>query len=187
VDLRPLIDGAIEGDDRATRELVRATQLRVRSLCTSLGSGDDVDDLVQETYLRAWRSLPGFRGDSRTFLVWVLRIARNTCADQVRRRSRQRDVVRRLALAPGEDLLVAAPARAELDDLLARLPPNWRTAFVLTQELGLAYAEAAAVCECPIGTIRSRVARARGRLLALLEERADTPGGGGRVIGTAPS
>ena len=175
-DLRPLIDGAIEGDDRATRDLIRATQERVRRLCTTLGSGDDVDDLVQETYLRAWRSLPGFRGDSTTFLVWLLRIARNTCADQVRRRTRRRHLLRRLSLAPRDDLVAGPPGRLELDDLLDRLPPDWRDAFVLTQVVGLAYAEAAAVCECPIGTIRSRVARARGRLVALLDDGAAESG-----------
>lgn len=171
-DLRPLIDGAVEGDDRATRELVRATQERVRRLCASLGSGDDVDDLVQETYLRAWRSLPGFQGDSRTFVVWLLRIARNTCADQVRRRTRQRDLVRRLARAPGDALVAGPSGRPELEDLLDRLPSDWRDAFVLTQVVGLPYAQAAEVCECPIGTIRSRVARARGRLLQLLDDGA---------------
>jgi len=175
-DLRPLIDGAIEGDDRATRDLIRATQERVRRLCTTLGSGDDFDDLVQETYLRAWRSLPGFRGDSTTFVVWLLRIARNTCADQVRRRTRRRHLLRRLSLAPRDDLVAGPPGRLELDDLLDRLPPDWRDAFVLTQVVGLAYAEAAAVCECPIGTIRSRVARARGRLVALLDDGAAESG-----------
>jgi RNA polymerase sigma-70 factor (ECF subfamily) len=168
-DLRPLIDGAIDGDKRATQQLIRATQDRVRRLCTSLGSGDDVDDLVQETYLRAWRSLPGFRGDSRAFVVWLLRVARNTCADQVRRRRRQRDLLARLARAPRSEPTAPLAGRTELDELLAELPADWRDAFVLTQSVGLSYEEAAAVCGCPIGTIRSRVARARGRLLALVE------------------
>jgi RNA polymerase sigma-70 factor (ECF subfamily) len=168
-DLRPLIDGAIDGDNRATQDLIRRTQDGVRRLCTSLGSGDDVDDLVQETYLRAWRSLPSFRGDSRAFVVWLLRVARNTCADQVRRRRRQRDLLARLARAPHPQPVAPPSGRAELDDLLGQLPLEWRDAFVLTQAIGLSYEEAAAVCECPIGTIRSRVARARGRLLALVE------------------
>jgi RNA polymerase sigma-70 factor (ECF subfamily) len=168
-ELRPLIDAATGGDNRATQELIRRTQDRVRRLCTSLGSGDDVDDLVQETYLRAWRSLPGFRGDGRAFMVWLLRVARNTCADQVRRRRRQRELLQRLARAPRPQPVAPPSGRTELDDLLAQLPVAWRDAFVLTQALGLSYEGAAAVCECPIGTIRSRVARARGRLLALVE------------------
>ena len=82
---------------------------------------------MQETYLRAWRSLPGFRGDSTTFLVWLLRIARNTCADQVRRRTRQRDLLRRLSLAPRDDLVAGPPGRPELDDLLAASPRTGAT------------------------------------------------------------
>jgi RNA polymerase sigma-70 factor (ECF subfamily) len=160
--LAALLEAALEGDDRALGELVRQTQPAVWKLCTALGSPGDTDDLVQETYLRATAALPGYRGEAPV-RVWLLSIARRVCADQVRKRQRQRKLVARLSLV-GPDEPVAGPAT--IDDLLQDLDPDRREAFVLTQVLGLSYEEAAATVGCPIGTIRSRVARARGDLLA---------------------
>jgi len=129
------------------------------------------EDLTQETYARAFRSLPGFRAES-TVRAWVLAIARRVAADHIRSaRSRPR-VVRDLipddghAVAPGD--LAESVA---LHGLLDRLDPDRRMAFVLTQVVGLSYAEAAQVCACPVGTIRSRVARAREELAAHLDDR----------------
>jgi RNA polymerase sigma-70 factor (ECF subfamily) len=159
-----IVEAAGLGDDHATRELVSLTQGRVRRLCASLGSCDDVDDLVQETYLRAFRSLPCYRGEAGAIIVWLLAIARNVCADQVRRRARQRALVERLAV--GRARSAPAPdAQTALEDLVAHLPADMRDAFVLTQVLGLSYEDAAEVCGCPVGTIRSRVSRARSSLL----------------------
>ena len=103
---------------------------------------------------------------------WPLTIARRVCADAVRSRRR-----RRLSLVREERELelLAPPAGsdpvadgASVTDLLARLDTDRREAFVLTQLLGLSYAEAAAVVGCPVGTIRSRVARARSDLVGSL-------------------
>jgi RNA polymerase sigma-70 factor (ECF subfamily) len=81
---------------------------------------------------------------------------------------RRRNLFRRVT-AQRHDPATPARAEADLDDLLAGLHPDRRQAFVLTQLLGLSYEEAADVCACPIGTIRSRVARARGDLVGWLE------------------
>ncbi|MGE0794404.1 MAG: RNA polymerase sigma factor [Acidimicrobiia bacterium] len=159
--LRRLLDAAVEGDDRALAELVRLTQPAVWRLCASLGSPGREDDLTQDTYLRAIRSLAGYRGDG-SVLSWLLSIARRTCADDVRRRRRERRLGSRLALVRFDD----PPAPTAVDELLAGLDPDRREAFVLTQVVGLAYAEAAEVIGCPIGTVRSRVARARADLAA---------------------
>lgn len=164
--VRELIDAAIEGSDDATRQLVRLTQRRVQQLCAALGSGDDVDDLTQETYLRAFRSLSGYRGDGDGFLPWLLIVARNTCASEVRRRVRRRAVLQRLAGLRHDASVAAAAGQLELDELVRALPPEQREAFVLTQVVGLSYEQAALTCDCPVGTIRSRVSRARSELLA---------------------
>ncbi|MGD9798915.1 MAG: RNA polymerase sigma factor, partial [Acidimicrobiia bacterium] len=103
----------------------------------------------------------GYRGDG-SVLSWLLSIARRTCADDVRRRRRERRLGSRLALVRFDD----PPAPTAVDELLAGLDPDRREAFVLTQVVGLAYAEAAEVIGCPIGTVRSRVARARADLAA---------------------
>lgn len=159
--LRPLLEAAAEGDDVAMTALVRRTQADVWRLCLALGSAGEEEDLVQEIYLQAMRSASSYRGDS-TVKSWLLAIARNVCADHVRRRQRRRRMMQRLT--------PLADDRVEFGDrsthaLLADIDPDRREAFVLTQIAGLSYEEAAVVVGCPIGTIRSRVARARSDLL----------------------
>jgi RNA polymerase sigma-70 factor (ECF subfamily) len=163
-DLRHLLAAAIEGDDLAFGQLVRATQPAVWRVCRSLGSAGEEEDLVQETYLRAIRAAPAYRGDAPV-LVWLLTIARRTCADHVRRRTRHRELLQRLA---GERHLPATPG-SSTEALLDELDDDRRAAFTLTQLVGLSYDEAAHVLDCPIGTVRSRVARARLQLLELVQ------------------
>jgi RNA polymerase sigma-70 factor (ECF subfamily) len=159
--LRSLFDAAREGDDRAVRELVARTQPIVWRVCSVLGSSGDEEDLVQETYLRALRSAESFRGDAPV-QSWLLAIARHVCADHVRRRTRQRRLVDRISRNMFVD---EPPAPESVAHLLATLLPEQREAFELTQIVGLSYEEAAEVIGCPIGTVRSRVARGRANLL----------------------
>jgi RNA polymerase sigma-70 factor (ECF subfamily) len=170
--LRRCAAAAAEGDDGAVAELVRQTEQAVWQLCAILGSDGETEDLVQETYLRALRALPRFRGDAPV-RVWLLSIARRTCADHVRRRQRQRRLLDRLTIEAGSaDMVVVDGTAAPSLDLLVRLDPDRREAFALTQLVGLSYDEAAGVVGCPIGTIRSRVARARADLRAMLDAAA---------------
>jgi RNA polymerase sigma-70 factor (ECF subfamily) len=166
--LRELLARAAEGDDRALALLVRRTQPDVWRLCTALGSTDEVDDLVQETYLRAIPSLASYRGES-SVRTWLLAIARNVCADHVRRRQRERRLVERITQRFVE------PAQVEPDFSamsLQGLSAERRDAFVLTQIMDLSYEDAAAIVGCPVGTIRSRVFRAREDLSSTVERRA---------------
>jgi RNA polymerase sigma-70 factor, ECF subfamily len=161
--LRALLDAAREGDDVAVRELVRRTQPTIWRLCNVMGSPGEEDDLVQDTYLRAFRSLDTYRGES-PITAWLLSIARRVCADHVRGRVRQRRLSGMLA-HEADDCWVAAPGNPTMG-LLDAIDPGRREAFMLTQVAGLSYEEAATVLDCPVGTIRSRVARARADLLA---------------------
>jgi RNA polymerase sigma-70 factor (ECF subfamily) len=166
--LRRYAAAAAEGDNVAVAELIRHTETAVWQVCTVLGSAGETEDLVQETYLRALRALQRFRGDAPVRL-WLLSIARRTCADHVRRRQRQRRLLDRLTTEAVSD--GAVPLSADLSltlELLQRLDPDRREAFALTQLAGLSYEEAATIVGCPIGTIRSRVARARGDLRAAI-------------------
>lgn len=164
---------ARSGDPLAEAAFVRATQPDVWRFCASLVDLGSADDLTQETYLRAFRALPGFeaRASART---WLLGIARRTCADHLRtvvRRRRLEEVLRaRVAALSGPAGPVGGDPAGEssVTDLLARLPADRRTVFVLTQLVGLSYQEAAAVADIPVGTVRSRVARAREDLIAQL-------------------
>jgi len=166
-DLSRLARDAAAGDRIALADFVAATQAEVWRLCAHLVDRASADDLTQETYLRAIPALAGFRGESSP-RTWLLQIARYTCADAIRRRRRRRVLFERLRREerPG----VVSGGEMELDDLMACLHPDRRAAFVLTQVLGVGYAEAAEICDCPVGTIRSRVARARGDLIAALRD-----------------
>ena len=161
-ELTELALAAAEGNRLALDRFTRQTLPQVHAVCWHLGDPDSVDDLVQETYARMMRSLPGFRGDGSA-KSWLLRIARNTCADATRRRRRRRT---RRSYQPVPDVADAPQASwVELGSMLGALDDDRRQAFVLTQILDLSYQEAADVLGCPIGTVRSRVARARDDLL----------------------
>ena len=180
-DLERLAAAAVDGDPLAAAALVRATQSDVWRLCAALGDRQSADDLTQETYLRAFGSLHRFEGRS-SLRTWLLSIARRVCADAVRSRRRRRLTLVREdadleALGAGNDADRVGESAA-VADLLARLSPDRREAFVLTQLLGLPYAEAAEVAGCPVGTIRSRVARARADLMESLARVKDDDGDG---------
>ena len=167
-ELRALFDAAREGDDLALATFVRRTQPAVWRLCAALGRPEDPADLAQETYSRMLRSMHTYRGEAPV-QVWLLSIARRVCADAVRRLQRHRRLVDRILRAQSLD--ISEPAHdGTLADLLTRLSPERREVFVLTQQVGLSYEETAALLECPIGTVRSRLARARDDLQRAVDE-----------------
>ena len=172
-ELERLAADAVDGDPVAAAALVRATQSDVWRLCAALGDPQSADDLTQETYLRAFGALHRFAGRS-SLRTWLLAIARRVCADAIRSRRRRRLTLVRedaeLEALAGRDGADRVGESAVVTDLLARLDTDRREAFVLTQLLGLSYAEAAEVVDCPVGTIRSRVARARGDLVDALAD-----------------
>ena len=161
------------GDPQATADFVRATQADVWRYVAYLVDRNAADDLTQETYLRALRGISAFRGETAA-RVWLLTIARRTVVDHFRRQGRRPAIAASLDSSPGIERLgpvLADPAGAvALQHLIERLDPDKRAAFVLTQVTGLSYAEAAEACDVPVGTIRSRVARAREDLLTWLAE-----------------
>ena len=175
--LERLAARAAAGDGTAQAALVGATQADVWRLCAHLADRQVAEDLTQETYLRALPALRRFEGRS-SLRTWLLSIARRVCADHLRARQR-----RRLVLV-GDDADLAGLERDVPDDevggavgaqdVLDRLDPERQEAFVPTQLIGLPYAEAAEVVGCPIGTMRSRVARARADLVEALTA-ADHP------------
>ena len=159
------------GDRRALEGFIKATQADVWRFVAYLCEEDVADDLTQETFLRAVGALPRFsaRSSART---WLLAIGRRVVADHIRyQQSRPRTA--RVADADGH----RTPDRCargfedvvEVKTIIADLTLEQREALLLTQVFGFTYAEAASVCGCPVGTIRSRVARARSELLAAAE------------------
>lgn len=170
------------GDEVALVGFVRRTQADVWRLVAHLVDRDAADDLTQEVYVRAIPALARFRGDAPA-RIWLLSIARRTCADEIRRRTRRRRRLGVVGSVEAEHVDPVAPGDAtsgtDLAMLIDSLGDDRRAAFALTQLLGLSYDEAAAVCEVPVGTIRSRVARARADLVASLEPGAAEGHAGG--------
>ncbi len=161
--LLPLLEAARLGDARAAGELIQRTRPAVWRVCSLLGSVGEHEDLVQETYTRAFVGLARFSG-SGSVIGWLLTIARNTCADDVRRRQRQSRLHDRLRSHHFQETTHLGDWHV-VSDTVQCLEPEQRDAFLLTQILGLRYEEAARLLGCPIGTVRSRVARGRARLL----------------------
>jgi len=159
-----------DGDASAAAPFVRATQAEVWRFVAAVVDAGSADDLTQETYPRAFRALPAFEGRS-TVRTWLPGIARRVCADHLRAVVRRRRLDARLATDAPADVPDHAGELAAAE-LLRRLPADRRVAFVLTQVLGFSYGEAAEAEQVPVGTIRSRVARARADLVAALRSAA---------------
>ncbi|KQB87198.1 RNA polymerase sigma factor [Corynebacterium lowii] len=155
------------GDRAALTDFIRATQTDVWRLLAHLGGRDNADDLTQETYLRVMRALPRFAATAPA-RTWLLSIARRVWVDSVRH-----DMARPRTAATYEELgTTTEPAEATWSEwidtraLIDALPPERREALILTQVLGYTYEEAAKIAGVRVGTIRSRVARARRYLIA---------------------
>ncbi len=168
---------AQRGDRSALTRFVESSQADVWRYCAYLTDANVADDVTQDTFARAIGSLHRFRGDCDA-KVWLLTIARRACADHIRTNTRRRNLLARLQANSFDDS--ASPDRnIELFELIGQLESDRRDAFVLTQILGLSYQEAAEICGCPLGTIRSRIARARGDLLDLISRSEQISGSAG--------
>ncbi|MEU8520049.1 sigma-70 family RNA polymerase sigma factor [Streptomyces sp. NBC_01216] len=164
---------ARDGDPAKADLFVRALHRDVWRYVAYLSADRQAaDDLTQEVFLRALAALPRFEGRSSA-RTWLLSIARRTVVDSLRRaaarpRLSDRDDWQRVAEHTQPRGLPGFEDGIALAELLAAIPAERTEAFVLTQLLGLPYAEAAEAIGCPVGTVRSRVARARASLAALL-------------------
>ena len=178
-DDRRLIAETLAGRTAAYGELVRRHQDRVFNLAARiLGNPEDAADAAQEAFLHAYQALPGFKGDSE-FFTWLYRIAFNAAVSQ----KRKRRPAGRLDFGDGGSTEPADPASldpppsgleqaeevAQLTAALARLSADHRAVLVLKDIDGLAYDEIAAVVGVPVGTVRSRIHRARLELRTLLD------------------
>lgn len=177
-----LVTAARGGDRAALDALLRRHHERVHRVCRRLAGNDaDAADATQEALMAVVRGLPRFDGRS-AFTTWLYRVSTNAALDELRRRSRRpvprdpqldtepADVPRR---PPDIDQQVAD--RLAIDAALAELPPDFRVAVVLRDVAGLDYADIAQVLDLPPGTVRSRIARGRGRLARRLGNPSDEP------------
>ncbi len=155
------LERARGGDQRAFGSLLRAEDGGCRALAYRiLRDRDAMDDALQDAYLKAWRKLDGFRGESG-FGSWLYRIVYTTCLDHVRRRRPTEPLDDRLPPSPSAGPAAAAEARVTLDRALAELSVEHRAMLVLIDGIGLPYAEAAEVLGLKEGTVASRLHHAR--------------------------
>jgi len=167
-ELTRLFLAARDGDRAALLEAIRSSQAEVWRLASHLVGTDDADDVTQDTFVRAWRALPAYRAEASA-RTWLLSIARRACADAIRGRVRRRRLTERhhheMLSSSGAGVADDTASAQAVHALVNRLSRDHRSAFVLTQVIGCSYAEAADICGVPVGTIRSRVARAREQLV----------------------
>lgn len=187
-EIAELVRRAQGGELAAFNSLVLRHQDAAYSLAFRfLRSRESAEDVTQEAFLRAFHRLETFRGER--FRSWLLRIVANAARDELRRRKRrpQRslDEARDDPDAPSIDPIEPRPGpaavaeqtdlRRVLDAALAQLPEEWRLVVLLSDVHGLAYDEVAAAAGVPLGTVKSRLSRARARLREILRESGELP------------
>jgi RNA polymerase sigma-70 factor, ECF subfamily len=175
-----LLARAADGDLDAFNFFVERYQQTVVILCTSiLRDASLAEDVAQDTFIRAWKNLAGFKGESAK--SWILRIATNRCLDLLRQRSRQAtdsldaQIVELEPLWSTQARVDAPESVAErgeladrLDSALAALPDDQRIALLMADVLGYDYVEVADLTGSALGTVKSRISRARARLRTAL-------------------
>lgn len=176
---RSLVRRAKDGDMAAFEEIVRANEATVYRLALrQLGSREDAEDAAQEVFLKAYTSIRSFRGESK-LSVWLYRITCNVCTDALRRRKETASLTVETEEGSGElelpderfdpaALAERADLRAQIGAALARLPADARQVLLLRELGGSSYEEIAQTLSLDLGTVKSRIFRARKKLCALL-------------------
>ena len=189
------------GDLAAFNRLVQLYERQVYNVCyRMLGNVEDAADATQDAFLGAYRGLKTFRGPAAGFRPWLLRVAMNACYDQLRRRRRrpvdrlddtertnpgseEPSAAERLPDPdPGpEQRALSAETAGRIQAALARLSPEQRLTVILCDVHGLSYEEAAAAMAVELGTVKSRLSRARAQLRDLLAALGELPAAGRRL------
>ena len=184
-----LVERAQQGDTKAFEMLVVKYNRRLgRLLSRFIKDEHEVNDVVQESFIKAYRALPNFRGDS-AFYTWLYRISINTAKNFLANNNKRpimssditngdgevMDVVEQVAdnLTPEAELMNKQILQT-VESAVAQLPEDLRRAITLREMDGLSYEEIAEVMQCPIGTVRSRIFRAREVIAADLRPLLDT-------------
>ncbi|MCX8565555.1 MAG: RNA polymerase, sigma-24 subunit, RpoE [Glomeribacter sp. 1016415] len=183
-----LVERIYKGDAAAFEILVTKYQRRIiRLIGRFVYDSAEVEDIAQDAFIKAYRALPQFRGDC-AFYTWLYRIAINTAKNHLANHSRRTligvDIIEIESLECAEclrdintpeSLLMSKQVAQTVNAEMAILPPTLRTAFSLRELEGLSYEEISVAMKCPIGTVRSRIFRAREAIAAKLRPLLDTP------------
>jgi RNA polymerase sigma-70 factor (ECF subfamily) len=172
-DVRELVVRCLDGDQPAMLELVELFRGQVFGLCyRMLRHRQDAEDVTQESFVRVLRGLHTWDRE-REFLPWLLAIAGNRCRTHLAARMRQPNTTS-LVEQVGDDAMEIADARnlaEEVELALGHLRDEYRQAFLLFHQHELSYAQISATLDCPLGTVKTWVHRARRELIAQLRQR----------------
>jgi RNA polymerase sigma-70 factor, ECF subfamily len=169
------IGRARSGDLGAFETLVRAYQADAWRFAYHLtGNRATADEVTQEAFVRAFRRMATFRGEAK-FTSWLMRIVRNCAMDAHRRAAREAALAERSvseSVSTDPQQWSGVEDRLRIGQAIRELPDDLRAAFIVIEVLGFTYAEAAAILETKVGTLKSRMHRARARLIEALSEGA---------------
>ena len=184
-----IVRKVLQGDVNAFEKLVTEYEKGVYAIALRMtGNPEDASDMTQEAFIKAYNSLQSFRGDSK-FSVWLYRIASNVCLDFLRSRSRKPTVSLSVEDDEGEETQLDVTDESQSPELLLErsltrdavqrglqaLAPDYRQILLLREIQGLSYEEIADVLRIEVGTVKSRIFRARKRLCAFLVEDGNIP------------
>jgi len=181
-----LVQKIKNGDIDAFDQLVQRYEGKIYSVAYRfMGNHADAGDLAQDTFIRMYQALPSFRGDS-SFATWLYRVAANACRDELRKRQRRRSVSM-------DEMIEASPAnmpaaasdyspeetaqrhetQRQVQECLNQLSNDHRLILVMREIQGLSYEEIASVLDCSLGTVKSRISRARNALKEKIKEQGE--------------
>ncbi len=174
MDEEKLIKRAVKGDAAAFNELLGQHEKRMYAVCLRMcGNHEDAQDCLQEAMLRVYRAISGFKGQS-SFSTWLYRVTMNACLDELRKRknkpSTSLDGMLDAGWSPADERdtpekhVLSAEKRTVIQQTIAELPEDMRSAVVLRDIQGFSYDEIAQMLEINVGTIKSRISRGREKL-----------------------
>jgi len=186
---RQLVERAQQGDKHAFELLVSKYQRKLsRLLSRFIRDAGEVEDVAQEAFIKAYRALPSFRGDS-AFYTWLYRIGINTAKNYLVAMGRRAPTTTEFDseeaegfddgeqlrdINTPENVMMSKQIATTVNETMERLPEELRTAITLREIEGLSYEEIATIMSCPIGTVRSRIFRAREAIAERLRPLLDT-------------
>ena len=183
MDEEKLIKRAVKGDAAAFNELLGQHEKRMYAVCLRMcGNHEDAQDCLQEAMLRVYRAISGFKGQS-SFSTWLYRVTMNACLDELRKRknkpSTSLDGMLDAGWSPADERdtpekhVLSAEKRTVIQQTIAELPEDMRSAIVLRDIEGCSYEEIAQALDANVGTIKSRISRGRERLRAVLSRQPE--------------
>ncbi|AEV69215.1 sigma-70 family RNA polymerase sigma factor [Acetivibrio clariflavus] len=185
---KDLVERAKSGDLEAFEQLIIGCQKKVFNIAFRMvGNYDDANELAQEVFIKAFRSIKNFKGDS-SFSTWIYRITANVCLDELRKRKNRTivsldqdielndgDVKRQMPdNAPTPDMEAESnEVKSIVNESIQQLPDDYKSMIILRDIQGFSYDEISKIVNCPEGTVKSRINRARQALKKILQAKKE--------------